>query len=416
MTKLALQGGTPVTGNLLNTSELVTRPDLERKYLLETYDSGVWDDWPGVDSMAARFEQEWASFNDSAFCALVTNGTHTLQLALEALGIGFGDEVIVPGLAWQATASVVCDVNAVPVLVDVDPETLCIDPACVEAAITPRTRAIIPVHLYHRMADLDALRRIAQQHNLALIEDCAHTHGSQWRGENAGTLGTFGSFSFQRSKLMNGAEGGALLTQDEDLYWKIVSQRSCGREIKAGVSVHSGNYRITGFQAAILRGQLAALIENADVLDRNGQALDQAVAQAPGVQPLRRNEGITRQCSYGFIFRFDSEAYDGLDVATFREALGAELGIQFHTTYAPLNQSEVYYPHTKKRHQLSPDYVEAITPSRWDLPVAEDLWRHQVVMAQWHILGCPASRASLLTDAIAKLYEARDVLLAGSVA
>ncbi|HMB94312.1 MAG TPA: DegT/DnrJ/EryC1/StrS family aminotransferase [Rhodothermales bacterium] len=416
MTKLALLGGTPVTDDLLTTSELIARPDLERKYLLETYDSGVWDDWPGMDSMAARFEQEWATFNDSAFCALVTNGTHTLQLALEALDVGYGDEVIVPGLTWQATASVVCDVNAVPVLVDVDPETLCIDPVKVEAAITPRTRAIIPVHLYHRMADLDALQRIAQQYNLDLIEDCAHTHGSQWQGTNAGTLGTFGSFSFQRSKLMNGAEGGALLTQDEDLHWKVVSQRSCGREVQPGVKVHSGNYRLTGFQAAILRGQLAALIENAPVLDRNGRALDRAVADAPGVKPLRRDDGITRQCSYGFVFLFDREAFDGLDVATFREALALELGISFHTTYAPLNQSEVYYPHTKKRHQLSREYVKAITPSRWDLPVAEDLWQNQVVMAQWHILGCPATRVSLLTDAIAKIYEAREMLLAESAA
>lgn len=416
MAQLALQGGKPITTHLLETSELIARSDLERTYLLETYDSGIWDDWPGADSMAARFEEEWAAFNASAFCALVTNGTHTLQLALESLDIGYGDEVIVPGLTWQATASVVCDVNAVPVLVDVDPATLCIDPAKVEAAITPRTRAIIPVHLYHRMADLDALQRIAQRHTLALIEDCAHTHGSQWRGNHAGTLGTFGSFSFQRSKLMNSAEGGALLTQDEDLYWKVVSQRSCGREIQPGVKVHSGNYRLTGFQAAILRGQLAALIENAPVMDRNGRALDRAVAEAPGVKPLRRDEQITRQCSYGFVFLFDSEAFDGLDVATFREALAAELGIVFHPTYAPLNQSDVYYPHTKKRHQLSPEYVAAITPSRWELPVAEDLWRNQVVMAQWHILGCPAARASLLTDAIAKIYEARDVLLAASVA
>jgi dTDP-4-amino-4,6-dideoxygalactose transaminase len=204
--------------------------------------------------------------------------------------------------------------------------------------------------------------------------------------------------------------------QDEDLYWKVVSQRSCGREIQPGVKVHSGNYRLTGFQAAILRGQLTALIENAPILDRNGLALDRAVADAPGVKPLRRDDQITRQCSYGFVFLFDGEAFDGLDIATFRHALAAELGISFHATYAPLNQSAVYYPHTKKRHQLSPAYVEAITPSRWNLPVAEDLWCNQVVMAQWSILGCPAARVSLLTDAIAKIYEAREVLLAASVA
>jgi len=121
----------------LGEGKLVKRPDLERAYLLETYDSGVWDDWPGADSMAHKFEEEWAAFNGSKYCTLLTNGTHTLQVALETLDIGAGDEVIVPGLTWQATASVVCDVNAVPIMVDVDGETLTIDPNKIEAAITP---------------------------------------------------------------------------------------------------------------------------------------------------------------------------------------------------------------------------------------------------------------------------------------
>ncbi|RQW03420.1 DegT/DnrJ/EryC1/StrS family aminotransferase, partial [candidate division KSB1 bacterium] len=326
MSQLAYHGGAPITKNLLEKSELQFRPELERKYLLEAYDSGIWDDWPGIDSMAARFEKEWAEFNHSNFCALLTNGTHTLQVALETLDIGVGDEVIVPGLTWQATASAVCDVNAVPIIVDVEPETLCIDPQKVEQAITPNTQAIIPVHLYHRMADLDAMMRIAKKHNLFVIEDCAHTHGSTWNGKAAGTIGDFGSYSFQRSKLINVGEGGALLMQNEDHYWKVVSQRSCGREMKGGIKVHSGNYRMTSFQAAILLGKLAAHRKNADIIDRNGLALDQAIADAPGVKPLFRNTNITRQCSYGFVFLYDSEAFDGLDVKMFRQALSAELG------------------------------------------------------------------------------------------
>src|SRR5689334_17853768 len=116
MSKLACLGGTSVVRNLLDGASLPSRPDLEREYLLQTYDSGIWDDWPQVDSMAARFAQEWADFSRSRFAALLTNGTHTLQVALETLDIGAGDEVIVPGLTWQATASAVCDVNAVPVM------------------------------------------------------------------------------------------------------------------------------------------------------------------------------------------------------------------------------------------------------------------------------------------------------------
>ena len=411
MSKLAYLGGEPISKNLLENSDLKFRPDLERKYLLEAYDSGIWDDWPGVDSMAARFEKEWANFNNSKFCALLTNGTHTLQVALETLDIGVGDEVIVPGLTWQATASAVCDVNAVPILVDIDPETICIDPQKIEDAITPNTRAIIPVHLYHRMSDLDAIMRIAKNHNLFVVEDCAHTHGSTWATKSAGTIGDFGSYSFQRSKLINSGEGGALLMQNEDYYWKVVSQRSCGREMKEGIKVHSGNYRMTSFQAAILLGQLAAHRKNAEIIDKNGLALDKAIADAPEVKPLRRNSKIARQCSYAFLFLFESDVFDGLDVKTFRQALSAELGIPFDTTYTPLDHSEVYYPHTKKRHQLSESYKKAINPSRGELPVANDIWQNKAVLTPWKIFGCPPDRAHLLTDAIVKIYENRHQLI-----
>lgn len=410
MSKLACLGGTPVTENLLQHSELVKRQNLEKQYLNEVYDSGKWDDWPEEESMASIFQKEWAEFNNSKYCALLTNGTHTLQVALETLDIGVGDEVIVPGLTWQATASAVCDVNATPVIVDVEEDTLCIDPEKVEQAITPKTRAIIPVHLYHRMANLDRLFEIAKKHNLHLIEDSAHSHGSQWKGKNSGTMGVFGSFSFQRSKLMNAGEGGALLMQDEDLYWKVVSQRSCGREYNA-TKIHSGNYRMTSFQAAVLRGQLASLKENAGIIDKKGLLLDKAITDAPGVRPLRRDKNITRQCSYAFIFLYDKNVYDGLEVGKFREALSAELGVPFYTTYTPLSHSEVYYPHTKKRHFLSEEYRKSIDPSRWDLPVADDIWENRAVLTQWNVFGCPAEKTKLFTDAIARIYENRGELL-----
>lgn len=411
MAQLAILGGPSVCGRFVEESRLIERSDLERQYLLEAFDSGVWDDWPGVDSMASRFESEWAAFCGSAHCALISNGTHTLQLALETLDIGVGDEVIVPGLTWQATASTVCDVNATPVLVDVDPDTMCIDPAAVERAITPNTRAVVPVHLYHRMADMDAIREIAVRHDLAIVEDCAHAHGSRWDDAGAGTLGAFGSFSFQRSKLMNCGEGGALLMRNEDDYWKVVSQRSCGREFKRGLKVHSGNYRLTSLQAAILRGQLAAHLVNCDVIDAAGRVLDAAVDAAPGVRSLARSEKLTRQCSYGFLFLFDPEAWGGLTVAAFRRALGAELGFEFWNCYAPLHRSEVYYPQTKKRHRLSASYLQAIDPSRWSLPNAERLHEQQVVLAHWTIFGCGPDRPGLLTEAIAKLYRNRKELI-----
>lgn len=409
MSKLAVLDGKPVTKNLIDVSQLVSRRNLERRYLLETFDKGPLDDWPGVKSTAATFAAEFAAFQGARHCSLITNGTHTLQLALESLGIGWGDEVIVPGLTWQATASAVCDVNAVPVLADIDSETLCIDPAKIEAAITPRTRAIVPVHLYNRLADMDRILAIARRHKLHVIEDCAHSHGSQWKGHGTGSMGVFGSFSFQNSKSMHSGEGGALITSSKNLYGLVESQRCCGRRFpeRPKSQMHSGNYRMTSLQAALLRGQLAAMRRNAAIMDRNGKALDQAIAAAPGVLPMRRDPRISRQVGYCYAFRYEPEEFGGIPLAVFRRALAAELNWEFFPTYAPLHHSELYTPHTKRRHQISPAYTRAITPSRWKLPVAQDLWQNRAVITLWQIYGLAPSRTHLLTDAIVKLYEHR---------
>jgi L-glutamine:2-deoxy-scyllo-inosose/3-amino-2,3-dideoxy-scyllo-inosose aminotransferase len=213
-----------------------------------------------------RFNEAFAKFTGTKYALSIANGTVTLQVALEACGVGYGDEVIVPGLTWQATAAAALDINAVPVLVDVTEDTWCIDPAKVEEAITPRTKAIIPVHLYGSVANMDAIRRIARKHNLEVIEDCAHKHGGEWKGKKAGSIGDVGSFSFQLSKLLTAGEGGALTTSDPELYERLDALRNCGRrperDIGAGKGegiygsegdfLQSGNYRLTDFQAALL--------------------------------------------------------------------------------------------------------------------------------------------------------------------
>ncbi len=178
-----------------------------------------------------------------------------------------------------------------------------------------------------------------------------------------------------------------------------------------GIKNHSGNYRITSFQAAILRGQLAAFRKNAGIIHRHGLALDAAVAQAPGVKPLRRNPHVGRQCGYGFAFLYEKESFDGLSGTLFRKALSAELGIDFVAPYTPLNHSEVYYPHTKKRHALTRNYLKAITPERWKLPACEHLWRDGAIVTGWRIFGVPAKFSCLLSEAIAKIYKSRTELL-----
>jgi dTDP-4-amino-4,6-dideoxygalactose transaminase len=185
MGKLALTGGTPV-----RTSAWPAWPQhdaAELNNLTDVLGSGRW--WSTEGQQVAAFESEWAAFSGVPHCMAVTNGTHALEVALLAAGVGAGDEVIVPDYTFFATAAAAATVNAVPIPVDIDPGTYCIDPAAVEHAISPRTRAVIAVHLAGHPADLDRLTAICARHDLVLLEDCAHAHGSSWRGTAVGGFG-----------------------------------------------------------------------------------------------------------------------------------------------------------------------------------------------------------------------------------
>ncbi len=264
MSKLAINGGQPVRDAKAEPwPRWPVWGNAEREALTEVLESGHWS-YNGPKER--QFNESFARFIGTRHAVSAANGTVTLQLALEACGIGLGDEVIVPGLTWQASAAAVLDVNALPILVDVDEETWCMDPQRVEEALTPRTRAIMPVHLYGSFVDMDAIMAIARKHDLRVIEDCAHKHGGQWNGQTAGSIGDVGSFSFQLSKLMTAGEGGALTTNDSELYKRLDALRNCGRRPEEpsgdlqgdgfygdeGNFIQSGNYRMTEFQAALL--------------------------------------------------------------------------------------------------------------------------------------------------------------------
>ena len=204
MQKLAILGGEPVKDTPF--PEWPVYDESERQALMEVLDSRVWWRTPGTRSLA--FEGEFAAFQQAKHGIAVTNGTAALEVAVAALGIGPGDEVIVPDFTFVATASAVLFAGALPVLVDVAPDTYCLDPDLVEAAITGRTKAIIAVHVAGHPADLDRLAEIARRRNLYLVEDSSHAHGSEWKGRRVGAIGNIGTFSFQQSKLMTAGEGG----------------------------------------------------------------------------------------------------------------------------------------------------------------------------------------------------------------
>ena len=234
--------------------------DVERKALTEVLESRVWWRTPGTRTLA--FEQEFARFHGAKLGIAVTNGTAALEVTMSALGIGPGDEVILPDFTFVATASAVLYAGALPVMVDVSLETYCIDPELAEAAITPRTKAIIAVHMGGHPADLDALTSLAKRKGIALVEDSSHAHATEWNGKRIGSHGVAGTFSFQASKLMTAGEGGIIISNDELFERRARSVHDCGRmpgEWFYSHYINGSNYRLSEWQGAILSAQLARL-------------------------------------------------------------------------------------------------------------------------------------------------------------
>ncbi len=205
-------------------------------------------------------EREVAAYSQCQFGIGVTSGTDALIVALMAIGIQPGDEVIVPPYTFFATGGSVHRLGAKSVYVDIDPFTYNIDPAQIEAAITPRTRAIMPVHLYGQMADMDPIMAIARRHNLIVIEDAAQAIGSEYHGRRAGSIGHIGCFSFFPSKNLGGfGDGGMVTTNDPDLAKQIKLLRNHGAEPKYYHKIVGGNFRLDALQAAVLRIKLKYL-------------------------------------------------------------------------------------------------------------------------------------------------------------
>ena len=383
MDRPALIGGTPV-----RSSDYPSWPiwdDHERTNLLETLDAGGW--WQGNGNKAATFAAEFAAYHGATFGMALTNGTHTLEAALAACDVGDGDEVIVPGMTFIASASAALAVNATPVLVDIDPDTLCIDPAAAEAAITPRTKAIVAVHVAGAACDLDALTDLCARHGLRLIEDCAHAHGTFWRGRGVGSWGDFGSFSMQRSKLMTAGEGGVLICNDEQLRDRAWAYADCGR-VKGEWFYHHATYgsnlRMTEWQGAVLLGQLQRFAEQNRVRNDNAVALNTALDEIPGIRAPRRDPRMDSQGNYCFVFHYDAEQFAGLPLRRFEAALAAE-GIPMGVSYPALSDLAVFrnrnFAPRLREHAPTIDYPSLHLP-RAEHAAASTVWlQHRMLLA-----------------------------------
>jgi 3-amino-5-hydroxybenzoate synthase len=372
---LAIQGGEPVRSSPFPAWP--AHDGTERDKLIEVLESGRW--WSTQGAQVREFERRWGDLHGTGPAVAVTNGSHALDLALLANGVGQGDEVIVPAWTFVATAAAVLMVNAIPVLVDVDPGTGCVDPDAVEAAITPRTRAVIAVHIAGHPADMDRLTVLCARRDLVLIEDCAHAHGSMFRGRMVGTFGHAGTYSFQASKLMTSGEGGAIVTTDPDVAARARSFGDCGRRPGEWFYSHyvlGGNYRMTEWQGAVLLAQLARFEDQARRRDANAALLNAELAGIRGVHPQVRDPRCDRQGNYCYVVRIDPAEF-GAEREAVRLALAAE-GIPMTMAYPPIHRLDVFRdpdgfaPLVRDRSAL-PDYGSQSHPVAEGL-AATTLW------------------------------------------
>lgn len=401
---LAIYGGTAAAPNLTAPSWPPRSADTGQR-LLDTYMSGNWS-FAGEHELA--FAQEFANYHGAKFGIFMANGSVTLQCALQAYGIGPGDEVIVPAFTWIATAMAVLEVGAIPVMVDVEASSLCLDPALVQAAITPRTRAIIPVHIYGGMADLDAILEIAGAHNLIVIEDCAHAHGGQWKGRGLGSWGHVGSFSFQQSKTMSSGEGGICITNDEEIAARLYKLKHIGygsfnKQGQAATGPDADllchNFRATEFQAVILRDQLQALPERMAAYRAGAARLEELLTGVPNIRVQARGREATAQSYYRWTLIFE-DALAEVPLGDIQKALEAE-GVTLGITYGPVYD-----------HILWNAPENSYRMPAGGCAVSEDVATRRTLVLPHYWLGSDAGTIEAIGRAIAKLGYNGEVLRA----
>lgn len=412
MPRLAIKGGSPVAGNLFKLiPPWPTYGEKEKKALLEVLESRRWCRiYAG--SRAELFETMFAEYHHAKHGIAVANGTVALELALKTVGVKQGDKVIVPAVTFIASASAATELGAIPIFADVDPDTGNISPRSVKELVEREdgVKAVVAVHYGGNPVNFDELKPFLARRGIKLVEDCAHAHGSEWRGRRVGAIGDMGGFSFQESKSLTAGEGGIVLTDNDEYASKARLIHNIGRVVGRPGYEHyilASNYRMTEFQAALLLAKLDEFKEQVEKKHRNGAYLADQLRRVGGVEPQKMEEGVTKRGYYYFVFRYNSEEFGGLPKQKFIEALRAE-GVPADVGYGmPLYKQkafsreaflEVMPPGTRY-----PDY------DKMYLPGAEEFTRQEVTLLHYVLLG-EKEALDMIVAAIEKIKENVDEL------
>lgn len=367
--------------------------DEDLKAVTAVIKSGQW--WIGAPAthkgeFSWKFQEEFAKLMEAKHCFACTNGTHAIEIPLAAMNIGLGDEVITPVTSFVATASAVVATNAVPIFCDVDPDTFNIDHRKIEELITERTKAIVCVHLGGMPCQMDEIVKIAKKHNLKVIEDCAHAHGSRFKGKRVGNWGDAGTFSMQASKVLTSGEGGAITCNDDKLAESIYSYLDAGRIVGKYFYDHysyGSNFRIPELCGALLLSQLKKFPAQHKKRNENALYLNKILDEIDGIKCQKRSKDVDECGYYVFCVRFDPAKFGGITKEKLYKYLN-ENGIPTDDCYPPMHRLGLFKDIKLKK---GIDYSKAnwggkkSDDKNW--PVAVDVYNHTFELPQELLLG-----------------------------
>ena len=376
----------------------------------EVIKSGRWGGYPYPGPKTAELAKKFAELQGGGFAVPMANGTVTMEVALRSAGIGWGDEVIVPGYTFQATASAPMAAGAIPVIVDIDPNNYCLDPIAAEKAVTTKTKAIIVVHLGSNMTDMDAVMDLADKHDLVVVEDCAHAHGAKWNGKGAGTIGHFGSFSLQSSKILTTGEGGILLCRTPELAAKAASIIDCGRPHAMGGGEEDysmefqvgGNFRMSEIAAALALVGIEQFPAQAKQREEMAAYMDEALSEVQGVRILKRDPRHTTRSFYRYIFAINPQEF-GIDHGILCVALDAE-GVECWVGYEAMNNYSLFQP-LKSKLAVPNAFPEYFNFDKMCLPAAEHACEQEAVWLDESVFRCGPKGVDDAVSAIKKIQK-----------